>query len=67
MFYVPLRHVSYRDISFFAGEKILAEQSFKYSPAETAQLWETASLSEIQRWSASSHEYSKHKDSYAVP
>ena len=57
--YSPLRDFSLKDIHFRAGERVLFEQSFKYSAAEAAQMWEAAGLNEAQRWSASSDSYSK--------
>ena len=58
-FYSPTRDIHFRVIHFKVGERIQVEQSLKYSPAETAQLWKTSGLNEAGRWSASSEAYSK--------
>lgn len=58
-FYSPSRDIQYRDISFYAGERIQVEQSLKYSRQGANQLWNAAGLKEIGRWSASSDAYSK--------
>lgn len=58
-FYSPIRDVQYKDIKFKAGERIQVEQSLKYSADEANQLWKSSGLEEVNRWSASSDEYSQ--------
>lgn len=43
-FYVPLKDVQTPDFSFAKGEKIHFEHSYKYSEAESDQLWHAAGL-----------------------
>ncbi|RDL30731.1 uncharacterized protein BP5553_10076 [Venustampulla echinocandica] len=59
-FYSPNRNVQYKDIVIKAGERIQVEQSLKYSPQETIQLWKGSRLQEVDRWSATSDAYSVH-------
>lgn len=58
-FYSPIRDIQFKGIQFKAGERIQVEQSLKYSAEEATQLWQTAGLTEVNRWSASSEAYSK--------
>jgi hypothetical protein len=62
-FYSPIKDVHYTDVHFMAGERVQVEQSIKYSPEETNQLWRASGLNEVGRWSASSEAYSTSRDS----
>ena len=58
-FYSPTRDVQFKDVHFKAGERILVEQSYKFSTHEANQLWKASGLDEVRLWSASSEAYSK--------
>jgi hypothetical protein len=55
----PTRDVTIRDVFIKAGERVQIEASLKYSSEETAKLLNDAGMREIQKWSASTDEYSK--------
>ncbi|KUJ16343.1 uncharacterized protein LY89DRAFT_586353 [Mollisia scopiformis] len=59
-FYAPIRNLNFKDVQFKAGERVKVEQSLKYSLEEANNLWQTAGLREVNRWSASSDAYSVH-------
>src|SRR2546429_2752610 len=56
-FYVPNRDVHFKNITMKAGEKIKVEESYKYSPQESSDLWKNAGV--IKRASFGSSEYRK--------
>jgi L-histidine Nalpha-methyltransferase / hercynylcysteine S-oxide synthase len=60
-FYSPIRNIHFKDIDFKAGERVQVEQSLKYSADEALQLWNGSGLYEVDRWSASSDNYSKYR------
>lgn len=60
-FYSPNRDIVVQDVLIKAGERVKVEVSLKYSPEETAKLFEDAGMREVQKWSASSDEYSKYR------
>jgi EasF-like predicted methyltransferase len=56
-FYVPVRDVNIRNIKIKAGERVRIEESYKYSIAESARLWDASGLVEGARWNSKSGEY----------
>lgn len=48
-----------------AGERVQVEQSLKYSDTESRVLWDLTGLKEIEKWSASTEQYSKSELSLA--
>lgn len=55
----PIRDVSVKGVEIKAGERVQIEESLKYSPEESAEMWEASGLIEVQRMSASSDAYSE--------
>jgi uncharacterized SAM-dependent methyltransferase len=49
--FVPLRDIAVCGVKFKRGEKILIERSYKYGKKEVDELWESAGLVEVGRWS----------------
>jgi EasF-like predicted methyltransferase len=56
-YYSPLRDVHVQNIKFMTGEKVRVEESYKYSVAESARLWDASGLVENARWNSRSGEY----------
>ncbi|KAG9235815.1 C-type lectin protein [Amylocarpus encephaloides] len=59
-FYSPKQDFRYKNIVVKAGERIQVEQSLKYSPNGTLQLWKASGMKEVDRWLASSQAYNIH-------
>lgn len=49
-FYSPLKDTTVMGKLIRPHDRIQVEQSLKYSPAETEQLWNRAGMKEIGRW-----------------
>jgi uncharacterized SAM-dependent methyltransferase len=58
-FYSPKRDIKCLGICIEEGERVLVEQSLKYSHEEAHVLWQLAGLKEIGKWTASGESYSK--------
>ncbi|CZT42291.1 uncharacterized protein RSE6_02153 [Rhynchosporium secalis] len=56
-FISPVRDVTIKGIKIKAGERLQIEESLKYSPEDSAQLWKAAGLVEVERMSASNATY----------
>ncbi|EKD20037.1 uncharacterized protein L3040_002286 [Drepanopeziza brunnea f. sp. 'multigermtubi'] len=56
----PVHDVSVKGVQIKAGERVQIEESLKYSPEGSAQLWKASGLIEVDRMSASSDSYSLH-------
>lgn len=56
-FYVALRDIETPDFTFHKGEKIHLEDAFKYSVAESDQLWHSAGLVPQMTYSNKSNDY----------
>jgi uncharacterized SAM-dependent methyltransferase len=64
-FYSPKRDVICMGVEIQAGERVQVEQSLKYSDTESRVLWDLTGLKEIEKWSASTEQYSKSELSLA--
>ncbi|KAI1746626.1 histidine-specific methyltransferase [Xylaria castorea] len=49
-FVSPTTDVTYRDIFIQAGERLLIEESYKYSANQTTEMWAVAGFTEVARW-----------------
>ncbi|EXJ78765.1 hypothetical protein A1O1_09167 [Capronia coronata CBS 617.96] len=59
-FYVPLKDIQTPDFSFHKGEKIHLEDAYKYSEAESDQLWHAAGLIPQMAYGNKSNDYFLH-------
>lgn len=66
-FYSPTRDIVIKDVLVKAGERVKIEVSLKYSQEETAKLVKDAGMTEAQKWSASTDEYSKSRIIFVFP
>jgi L-histidine Nalpha-methyltransferase / hercynylcysteine S-oxide synthase len=57
--FVPLRDVLVCGVKFKKGEKITIERSYKYGKREVDELWESAGVVEVGRWSDVHEAYGK--------
>ncbi|TRX96381.1 hypothetical protein FHL15_002653 [Xylaria flabelliformis] len=49
-FVSPTKDVTYRDIVIRAGERVLIEESYKYSADQTEEMWAVAGFREVAHW-----------------
>jgi uncharacterized SAM-dependent methyltransferase len=49
--FVPNKDVKVCGVDFKKGQKVLVERSYKYGEREVKELWETAGVVEVGRWS----------------
>ena len=65
-FVSPIKDVLFEDITIRAGEMIRVEESYKYSPKQTQELWRRAGLVPSAKYGDYSNQYREYKPLYPL-